>query len=106
MNSKLLIIAFFAFVAVASAGCEEDCAEATTAYTSAMTGAGFGSETCPDGMQDKIDTMYKECGGCQDWDDSNDSMKTAVELFGCSAGSMTAPAMLSFIVAFFFSKAM
>lgn len=52
--------------------------------------------TCPDGLQDKIDTMYADCGGCEEggvnWDDTiHPTMKTTVESYGCGGAAQAAP---------------
>jgi hypothetical protein len=77
--------------------CLEDCATATSAYsTAAISAGGSNTDTCPDGLQEKIDDMYSECGGCEEggvnWDEQlGPNMKTAAEAFGCGGAAQTVP---------------
>ena len=62
-----------------------------------LASLGAGSYTqgdpCPAGVQDTIDTMYKECGGECDFDDQNDQMRTLVGTIGCAGATQAAPAI-------------
>ena len=83
--------------AIALAGCEEDCAASTLEYATGCTTTTPSADTCPDGCQEMIDGMYSACGGCANWDDSNDAMKTAVETIGCSPASSAMLAAGAFV---------
>ena len=58
------------------------------------------TKTCPDGCQDKIDTMYKECGGEDAFDSQNEAMATSIKtLSGCSGAAQSVPAVFVAIAA-------
>ena len=82
-------------VGTASA-CIEECTAASLAYATACAVTQTEeTPTCPAGCQDAIDTMYSDCGGCEEggaaWDDSNAAMKTSLEAIGCAGAAQTAP---------------
>jgi hypothetical protein len=86
--------------AVASAGCEEDCATATAGAVCYATPQTSATKTCPDGCQDKIDTMYSDCGGCQNFDDGNEAMATSIKtVSGCAGAAQAVPAMFVAVAA-------